>query len=177
MTYTGEHPIPGLIGHILVAIALVSALLSFFTYGMASFQKEEELKLFWRKRGRQTFLVTAFASFGFIATLFYLLVQQYFEYLYVWDHSNTAMDFRYILVCFWGGQEGSFMLWIFWHVLIGLFLMRKSKEWEPEVMAVFALVQVFLASMLLGIYVGDHHIGIRLHCSGMATAPFQHSGV
>lgn len=71
------------------------------------------------------------------------------------------MDMKYILSCFWEGQEGSFLLWTFWNVVLGLILNRllKNSEWEAPTMAVFALVQVFLASMILGIYIGDYKIG------------------
>ncbi len=71
------------------------------------------------------------------------------------------MDMKYILSCFWEGQEGSFLLWMFWNVLLGLILSRvlKNGNWEAPVMAVFSLVQVFLASMILGIYMLDYKIG------------------
>ena len=69
------------------------------------------------------------------------------------------MPMRYLFSCFWEGQEGSTLLWLFWHALLGLILIFKAKEWEPEVLTVVALCQVFLASMLLGIYVFDYRLG------------------
>ena len=50
-------------------------------------------------------------------------------------------------------------MWLLWHSVIGLVLMRRSKEWEAPVMSVLSLVQVFLSMMLLGIYFGNIHIG------------------
>ncbi|HRD39020.1 MAG TPA: cytochrome c biogenesis protein CcsA, partial [Bacteroidia bacterium] len=70
------------------------------------------------------------------------------------------MPMRFIMSCFWEGQEGSFLLWTFWNVVLGLILQRSLKnEWEAPVMAVFSLAQVFLASMIMGIYIGDYKIG------------------
>ena len=66
---------------------------------------------------------------------------------------------RYILSCFWEGQEGSFLLWSFWHVILGFILQRTSKNWEAPVMATVSIVQAFLASMLLGIFVFEYRIG------------------
>ncbi|MCK6649821.1 MAG: cytochrome c biogenesis protein CcsA [Bacteroidia bacterium] len=66
---------------------------------------------------------------------------------------------RYILSCFWEGQEGSFLLWTFWHVFIGLILQRSAKNFEAPVMTVISLVQAFLASMLLGIFIFEYRIG------------------
>jgi cytochrome c-type biogenesis protein CcmF len=82
-----------------------------------------------------------------------------FEYHYIWQHSNTEMPMQYIMSSFWEGQEGSFLLWLFWHVVLGLVLMFSAKKWESPVMAVFALVQAFLVSMLLGTQLGDFRLG------------------
>jgi cytochrome c-type biogenesis protein CcmF len=97
--------------------------------------------------------------FGIIGVLFFILFNHYFEVHYVWQHSNKAMQMKYILSCFWEGQEGSFLLWTFWNMVLGNILMRTSRDWEFSTMTIVALVQVFLASMLLGVYVGDVHIG------------------
>jgi cytochrome c-type biogenesis protein CcmF len=62
---------------------------------------------------------------------------------------------KYILSCLWEGQEGSFLLWTFWNVVLGNMLILLAKEWESTVMTIYAIVQVFLASMILGIEVTD----------------------
>jgi cytochrome c-type biogenesis protein CcmF len=64
-----------------------------------------------------------------------------------------------MISCFWEGQEGSFLLWIFWHVLIGLGIMKFNRTWEAPVLAVFAAVQAFLVSMILGVVVGGTKVG------------------
>ena len=67
---------------------------------------------------------------------------------------------EYIMSCFWEGQEGSFLLWTFWNVVLGNILYRTiDSKWEAPTMAVYSLVQVFLASMLLGITIDDFSIG------------------
>ena len=70
------------------------------------------------------------------------------------------MPLQYIMSCFWEGQEGSFLLWTFWNVVLGNILRKTiDKKWEAPTMVVFSLIQVFLASMLLGIYLGDYKLG------------------
>ena len=71
------------------------------------------------------------------------------------------MAMKYIFACFWEGQEGSFILWTFWHVVIGLILIKTAKSYEAPVMLMLSLVQVFLASMLLGIIVFKIRIGMN----------------
>ena len=107
----------------------------------------------WRSLGRGFFRLQSVAIVGIVATLFTMLFNHWFAYDYVWKHSNTEMPMRYIASCFWEGQEGSFLLWSFWTMLLGNLLIRTARDWEGPVLAVFALVQAFLATMLLAVYV------------------------
>ena len=56
--------------------------------------------------------------------LWYLLFNHHFEYEYVAHYSSRAMEARYIYAAFWGGQEGTFMLWALLTATLGLILMR-----------------------------------------------------
>ena len=64
---------------------------------------------------------------------------------------------KYIFSAFWEGQEGSFLLWMFWHIILGFILIRTAKEWESPVMSILSLVQFFIGTMIVGlyIYIGD----------------------
>ncbi len=157
MEYIGEHLWTGKIGNLFVILSFVFALVSAISYFFAT--KENEDTISWKRLGRLSFRIHGFSVFGIVATLFIMLSNHYFEYEYVWHHSNKEMPMRYILSCFWEGQEGSFLLWTFWHVIIGLVLQFTAKKWEAPVMVILAMVQVFLASMLLGIVLFEHRIG------------------
>ena len=113
----------------------------------------------WRKLGRLAYGIHSFAVIGIMVTLFTMIFKHLYQYHYVWEYSNDAMPRRYTLACFWGGQEGSFLLWTFWNVVIGNVLARTAKNWESPVMTTISLVQVFLASMLLGFHVSGMTIG------------------
>ncbi len=153
--YIGERLWAGHLGNAFVVLSFATALLSFISFYL-SHKNKTYIKL-----ARFSFNLHGLSVLGIIGTLFWMLLNHYFEYQYAWQHSNTAMDMKYILSCFWEGQEGSFLLWTFWNVVLGLILkyQLRNGEWEAPVMTVFALVQVFLASMLLGIYVVDYKIG------------------
>lgn len=157
MEYIGEHLFWGKLGHSFVILAFVASILSAISYFFAS--KEESIEKGWKTIARTAFGVHTFSVLGIIAVMFYLIFNHYFEYLYVWEHSSKTLPLRYILACFWEGQEGSFLLWTFWHVILSFFIIRKSNQWEAPVMTVVSLVQLFLTSMLLGIYVLDYKIG------------------
>ena len=158
MDYIGEHLWAGELGNIFVILAFVSSLLAALAYFSAA--KENPLnENSWKRIGRIAFRVHSFSVLGIVAVLFIMLFNHYFEFQYVWQHSNKEMDMKYIASCFWEGQEGSFLLWTFWHVVLGNILIKTSKQWEAPVLATFSLVQVFLCSMLLGIYVFDYKVG------------------
>lgn len=155
MHEVGERLWAGHLGNGFVVLSFTAALLSCVAYYLA-FHNSTFTKL-----ARFAFNLHGFAVAGIAGTLFFMLFNRFFEYQYVWQHSNPDMDMKYVLSCFWEGQEGSFLLWTFWNVILGLLLKRQLKngDWEVPVMTVFALVQVFLASMLLGIYVTGYKIG------------------
>jgi cytochrome c-type biogenesis protein CcmF len=157
MEYIGEHLLIGKVGNVFVILSFVFALVASISYFFAA--KENDEAASWKRIARIAFRIHGFSVAGIVVTLFIMLSNHYFEYEYVWHHSNKEMPMRYILSCFWEGQEGSFLLWTFWHVVLGFILQRSSKEWEAPVMATVSLVQAFLASMLLGIFIFDHRIG------------------
>jgi cytochrome c-type biogenesis protein CcmF len=157
MEYVGEHLLVGKIGNLFVILSFVLALLASISYYFAA--KEDETSASWKSIARLSFRLHSISVLGIVVTLFIMLQNHYFEYEYVWHHSSKAMPMRYILSCFWEGQEGSFLLWSFWHVILGLILQLTSKKWEAPVMSVISIVQAFLASMLLGIFIFDYRIG------------------
>lgn len=126
MIYPGENLVIGQIGNIFTVIAFAASFLSMVAYFLAE-KKQDDTYL---RLGRIGFLAHSLAVVGMVATLFFMIFNQYFEYHYVWQHSNTDMPMKYIFSCFWEGIEGSFMIWTFWHVILGLILYRSVREWE-----------------------------------------------
>ena len=151
--YLNEHLFIGNLGHFLVSVAFVSALASGLIYLRPSTQDL-------RRWARLAFAVHIVSVIGVFITLFVIIQNHYFEYAYAYQHSSLTLPLRYMISCFWEGQEGSFLLWIIWNALIGLILMFTAKKWESGVMPVIALSQVILLSMLLGIELADVINGI-----------------
>ncbi|WP_019987764.1 cytochrome c biogenesis protein CcsA [Rudanella lutea] len=108
----------------------------------------------WRSLARWAFYIHGAAIVGVIVCLYYIVYNHYFEYHYAWSHSSLALPVQYMISCFWEGQEGSFLLWLFWNAFLGVILINTNKQWEAPMMTVFALVQAFLASMILGVVFG-----------------------
>lgn len=155
MEYVREHLLIGQVGNLFLLIAFVFGALSAVAYFLGERNDDPS----WRKLGRYSFWAHSLGVIGMVVILFSMILNKYFEYHYVWQHGSSNLPLRYIFSCFWEGIEGSFMLWIFWHVLILNILLRVVGKWEAPVMAIAVSVQVFLISMLLGIYFFGYKIG------------------
>src|SRR5918992_4324370 len=115
------------------------------------------------RRGRRRLAGSAqnalVASFGATAVaagvLLAALVRRDFSFTYVYQHTSRALPDRYAVSAFWGGQEGSLLLWLL--VLTGfaaaaVFLNRRS---APSLLAwvtpVLAVVTGFFSFLLVAV--------------------------
>lgn len=152
INYIGEELIWGDLGHFFVLLAFVAAILGTYSYFHGTTHKDIQERSKWISLGRKAFITHIVAVVGIIVILFMMLLLHRYEYYYVWKHSSNELPLRFIFSCFWEGQEGSFLLWAFWHVVLGGILLKTAKSWEAPVMTIFSFTQVFLISMLLGLY-------------------------
>ena len=148
----------GNLGHFALILAFVSALVTAYSYYQYTIALELD-KANWRRFSRVTFYIHSLASLTVAFALFEIIYNHRFEYFYAYSHSSKALPVHYMISSFWEGQEGAFILWIVWNVVLGLVLIHTNKFWEGPVMIVFALVQAFLVSMILGVVIGDLKIG------------------
>ncbi|MEN9571929.1 MAG: hypothetical protein RL172_3160 [Bacteroidota bacterium] len=159
MQFEGEHLWIGKMGHFFVLLAFVSSLLSLVSYFIAARQAEPADRLSWTKLGRIAFLIQVASVLTIFACIFYICANHYIEYLFAYKHTSKELEFKYLLACIWEDQSGSFLLWSIWHCVLGIFLMLKSKEWEAPVMTVLSAAQLFLAMMIMGLYILGTKIG------------------
>jgi len=155
--YIGEHLMAGYLGRIFIWISIISLIISAILY-IYSLKKDEKRVLYSKLAGNLYWL-HFLALLGAIASLYYLLGNHCFEYSYVWQYSSVDMPAKFMVSCFWAGQEGSYLVWAFWQGIVGLILLRTAKEWKSWVMPVFATGQFFLISMVLGLDLGSFSIG------------------
>jgi cytochrome c-type biogenesis protein CcmF len=179
MDYIGEHLLPGQLGHFFIVLSLVASLIATFSYFKSAQSKNEEDSAYWKKLARFAFLAEIISVIAIFGILFYIISNHLFEYKYAWQHSSRSLEVKYLLACFWEGQEGSFLLWSFWHCVLGALLIKTTKKWEAPVMTVVSLAQFCLATMLAGIYIFGWKMGsnpfILLRDSGVLdNAPALH---
>jgi cytochrome c-type biogenesis protein CcmF len=76
--------------------------------------------------------------------LWHILFTHQFKYQYVASYSSLSMPPQYIYAAFWGGQEGTFMLWAFLTCTLGLVLMRVKHDLVQPAMMFLNLPLILL---------------------------------
>jgi len=103
----------------------------------------------------QRALYAAFASAVVAAiVLFSALLRHDFSFVYVADHTSSKLPWYFCLSAFWGGQEGSLLLWLL--VLTGfaaaaVFLQRRAQDLIAWVVPVLGICGVFFAFVLVAV--------------------------
>lgn len=157
--YIGEHLLPGQLGHLFAILSFIGSLVAVIAYFSAAQSKDFVQEGRWRRLGRGAFTIQVISVLGVLTLLFWILFSHYFEYSYVWKYSSTSSPWQFLIGAVWNGQEGSFLLWSMWNSILGFILMRTAGKWENRVMTTVSLTQVFIGSMLLGIYFLGTKIG------------------
>ena len=159
MDYTGEHLMPGFLGHFFITLSFVASLVATLSYFKVVQTSSETDKASWKKLARASFLIEVLSVFAIFGILFYIIYNHLFEYKYAWQHSSRSLEVKYLLSCFWEGQEGSFLLWSMWHCILGCLLIRTGRQWEAPVMTVVSFAQFCLATMIAGLYFFNWRLG------------------
>jgi len=111
----------------------------------------------WRKRRRlalsaQNALIAAFpATLVASAILLVALGRHDFTFAYVAEHTSRNLPLGYTLSAFWGGQEGSLLLWLViltGYAALAVWLNRRQRELIAWTVPVFGLIAVFFSFML-----------------------------
>lgn len=160
ITYVNEHVWIHFAGHFLVFLAVFSAL-----YNLIAFTLSFRLHRYnWGKSIAWSFWVHFLSIIAMIGLILFMMSQRYYEFEYVWAHVSDDLPVKYILSAFWEGQEGSFLLWLFWNIVLGIYFIVKRDPFSQTIIAVILSINLILCSMLLGIYFGDVKLG---------SSPFQ----
>lgn len=85
-----------------------------------------------------------------VGLLLYMLLGHRYEFHYAWAHGSRQLPTQYITAALWEGQEGSFLLWMLWHAVLGwmLFLWKDAQRWA--LLSGLLATNGYLATFLLG---------------------------
>lgn len=156
--YIGEHLLPGILGKFFIWLSFFAAVLSTILFFVNS-RKNKGVSRNFRPYARSFFILHTLSLLIVAFILYYLIFRHYFEYAYVWQYSSTGLPVKYIISCFWAGQEGSLLIWALFQALIGATLLYTARKWENLVLSIVSLSQVLITSMMLGLKFGALKIG------------------
>lgn len=135
-----------MIGSILITLALAASVTAMIMYFLNYRGYANALNY-----GRIAYHIMAVLIIGACVMLWYGILTHQYQYKYIFNYSSTDLPFGLLFATFWGGQEGSFMLWILLTAIVGIILQSYSSkrgDLEPRVMAVFTLATSFLLVMV-----------------------------
>ncbi|MGE5235454.1 MAG: heme lyase CcmF/NrfE family subunit [Acidobacteriota bacterium] len=102
-----------------------------------------------RTWARQFYALATFSVLLSAAVLLFLILKHDFRLHYVFSYSDRSLSIPYLISTMWAGQEGSFLLWLMWGMLVGLPLMRYARHYEDRTLLVYNLAQLSLVLILL----------------------------
>lgn len=132
-------------GEWLIALLWVSGIWG----AVAAWESQREASI-WRKSAWGAWLVHSLSLTGTVGFLLYLLLSHRYDFYYAWAHGSRLLPVAYITAALWEGQEGSFLLWMVWHVLFGWVLLLRRDPYRWPLLAGLSATNGYLATFLLG---------------------------
>jgi cytochrome c-type biogenesis protein CcmF len=83
-----------------------------------------------------------------ITSLGWLLVNDQFQYQYVWSHGASEIDLRYKIASIWTAQEGSFLLWACTSALFALLSLNGTGPFQRWFTVAYSAFLASLAGIL-----------------------------
>jgi cytochrome c-type biogenesis protein CcmF len=128
-------------GDYFIFLATVCTVLSGVAYFLVWRGQEFRLGL-----ARLLFRVSTGFVVAALAALMYLILVHDFAVAYVYSYSSSDLPLAYLISSLWGGQEGTFLLWILFAGIMGLFMMTSAKDFESGNMF---FLNLFMLSILV----------------------------
>jgi cytochrome c-type biogenesis protein CcmF len=118
---------------------------------------------------RAAFRIQWLGLLGGAAFLWWILFSHDFRFQYVHDYSSRDMPARYVYAAFWGGQEGTFLLWALLTTSIGLVLLRWRSKLTDTAMFFLNLPVVMLT--FVGVVRGPFLASKQAYADGVGLNP------
>jgi cytochrome c-type biogenesis protein CcmF len=99
--------------------------------------------------GRVGTRLTLFFVVAVVVLLTVLFVTQQYGVDYVYNYSSAELEPHFRVAAVWAGQPGSFVIWVLWGVIAAQFLVKRTRNNEPYVLAVFMFIQTALLVCML----------------------------
>lgn len=142
-----------MIGKIIAFAVFILSLVATYIY-FVSYKKQDNPEVNSQKMLDKAGILYWAISFGVIfisVFLLSLIIDHNFSYTYIYNYSSLELPTSLLVSSFWAGQEGSFLLWALFFVIIGLFVRPYAKKhgYEALVMGFYSLILTFLMLLII----------------------------
>lgn len=134
-----------ILGYILVYFCLAATVVGMLAY-LPGMKNEGAARL---RIARWSVYAACIGLLATTAYLWQLIITHQFQVSYVFRYSSLDMPFKYIVSSFWGGQEGTFLLWATYGGLLSVFLRFKARQYEAPVNFFYMGITLFLLLTLV----------------------------
>lgn len=164
-----------LTGHVSLIVAFVATLgagVAFVLSARHSARGSAEDAGWWERAGRISWWAMGGALAVASVLLWVGLFGGHYDIAYVYQQTSNSMPLHFQFSAFWAGQEGSLQLWAIMTAVVGALLLRwwarpdldaAARELQRQlgaiVLAVVALCQTFLLSMIVGLNIAGVPVG------------------
>ena len=101
--------------------------------------------------------------------LWHLFMTHQFQYAYVASYSSRDMPMEYVFASFWGGQQGTFLLWAMFGAMFGTILGFSKNRLVPTSLFFLNWAQIFL--LLILVVAGPFRLLDRVPVDGQGLNP------
>ncbi|MGB9737542.1 MAG: cytochrome C biogenesis protein [Chloroflexus aggregans] len=133
-----------LFGTFLLMASLGMTLLATISYGLVI--RGQRVALSYARFGVYAALAGVLMSWTLLITVF---LARRFDLDYVYNYSSRDLEFFFTIAASWAGQPGSFMIWLLWGSIASALLVRRTKHFEPYVLAIVMAIQAAIIGFVL----------------------------
>ncbi len=132
-------------GILALSLAFVATMVSTAAYWLYYRERDERFL----NLANGSFVIMGVGIVLSVILLYYNIFAHNFQLNYVYSYTSLRLSTYYLISAFWAGQEGTFLLWLFFGTIYGIILIRSVARKQPLVMFFLMLVQVFLLLIVL----------------------------
>lgn len=136
--------ITGEVGRLLIVLAAATNIIVLFAFSRAA--RGDQSYLLLAHRAYHVFVGLVIAAAGL---LYYLFFSHDFSFQYVYEYSDRSLPFFYLVSSFWGGQEGTYLLWLLLNGLFGYIILRRAGQYKCWAMVIYSTINMFFLSILM----------------------------
>jgi cytochrome c-type biogenesis protein CcmF len=132
-----------ILGNALLVLTGLACFTTVILFGLAAFKNKT-----YEVPANNIFAV--FALLVVITSALFLsqIINHNYELEYVYSYSANNLGFGLLLSTFWAGQVGTFLLWLLFAAIAGMFLLKINWEHKNRLMFFYMLTAVFLVVLL-----------------------------